>query len=100
MFRATLGDAEIEITVFEEPKIHATLISAPTPKAEPAAVAPAPVMPPLRLEQLRQPARAPTYDARPDAQYDEEPVSEPDDEIHRWVDENGVVHYSDRPRGQ
>lgn len=100
VFRAMLGDAEIEITVFDEPKIHATLISAPTPKVEPAAVAPAPVMPPLRQEQLRQPARTPTYDARPDAQYDEQPVSEPDDEIHRWVDENGVVHYSDRPRGQ
>ncbi len=83
VFRARIGQSEFELTVLDRPQILVNMVSAGLEESaidEPRVVTPAPV-------------RQPTERA-----VEPEPATK--DEIHRWVDENGVVHYSDRPGGQ
>lgn len=85
LFRARLGPHEIEVTVYDEPRLDVRLIGAPLPGARPA---------------VAGQAQVPAYDPELDTKYEQDPGPGPDEEIHRWVDENGVVHYSDQPGPQ
>ena len=83
VFRARIGRSEFELTVLDQPQILVSMMSAGLEESaieEPRVFTPAVV--PRSVERAL------------------EPESAPEDEIHRWVDENGVVHYSDRPAGQ
>ena len=83
VFRAKIGQSEFELTVLDRPQILVNMVRAVREESkidEPRVVTPAP---------MRRPAERAV-----------EPEPATKDEIHRWVDENGVVHYSDRPGGQ
>jgi hypothetical protein len=87
-FRAFAAGSEFELTVLSEPKILVTLIRRASPPPNPVLPTPEPVR---QASELPAPARIPSPRA----------VSEPPPSstggIHRWVDAQGVVHYSDRP---
>lgn len=83
IFRARIGRSEFELTVLDQPQILVNMVSAGLEESA------------LDEPRVFVPAAAPGPAVRA-----VQPESAPEDEIHRWVDENGVVHYSDRPVGQ
>lgn len=87
-FRSTIAGSVFQITILDEPRLLVNLIKRVDPPRSPK------YQRPSRTAPAHFPADGPPDPRTPDVGVP--PSMTPT--IHRWVDEQGVVHYSDHPQ--
>ena len=104
VFALDVNGYELELTTFEDPHLQVTLLRRPQLSIAAAARTPAVQLRPAPASAPRGDARQETVITRPPAAVspssnDEDPDRPTEKKMYRWVERDGSVHYSDRPRG-